>query len=74
MPFHFIVESQVYPGNPLIFKMSEDAINIGRHGGRRRNRSYEGFVQAFERLNFHLESDLWDYRKEDYENNGVRIV
>lgn len=74
MPFTFIVESQVFVGNPLIFKMSEESLNIGRVGGRRKNKIYEGFTQAFERLDYHLSCDMWNYRKEDYESYGVRIV
>lgn len=74
MPFTFIVESQVFVGNPLIFKMSEESINIGRVGGRRKNKIYEGFTQALERLDYHLSCDLWNYKKEDYENHGIRIV
>lgn len=74
MPFTFIVESQTHPGTPLIFVMSEEASMIGRQGGERKNRTYEGYTQAFNRLEFHLKNDLWDYRKEDYENNGVRII
>ena len=72
--FKFVVESQVFAGAPLIFEMSDEAINIGRIGGRRKSRIYEGFTQAFDRLSYHLETDLWDYRKEDYENKGIRQV
>ena len=72
--FKFVVESQVFAGAPLIFEMSDEAINIGRIGGRRKSRIYEGFTQAFYRLSYHLETDLWDYRKEDYENKGIRQV
>ena len=73
-PFRFIVESQKFQGAPLMFQMSDDAINIGRIGGKRKGRMYEGFTQAFERLDYHLETDLWNYRKEDYLNNGIRLV
>jgi len=72
--FKFVVESQVYVNAPLIFEMSDESINIGRIGGKRKNRTYEGFTQAFERLAYHLDTDLWDYRKEDYESKGVRLV
>ena len=54
--------------------MSEDAINIGRNGGIRNGREYEGFTQAFERLKFHNQNDSWDYRMEDYLLKGVRVV
>jgi hypothetical protein len=73
-PFSFIVESQKFQGAPLIFQMSKDALNIGKFGGIRKNRNYEGFTQAFDRLSYHLETDLWEYRKEDYISKGVRIV
>ena len=72
--FSFICDNQTYPGSPLIFRMSEDAINVGRNGGERKGRYYEGFTQAFTRLEFHNESDKWTYRMEDYKNKGVKLV
>lgn len=73
-PFRFVVENQTFYGNPLIFEMSEEALNIGRNGGVRNGRTYEGFSQAFDRLKYHTENDLWEYRKEDYIASGIRIV
>ena len=35
---------------------------------------YAGMKKAFERLDYHLSCDMWNYRKEDYENHGIRIV
>jgi hypothetical protein len=72
--FRFFVESQIHPGSPLMFDVSVETLDFGMNGGVRNGRTYEGFAQAFERLSFHLDCDLWDYRKEDYENQGVRTV
>lgn len=74
MPFRFIVESQKFPGSPLIFELSEDTLNVGKFGGLIQNRQYEGFESAIKRLSWHIETDLWDYRMEDYLNKGVRVL
>ena len=72
--FSFICDSQIHPGSPLIFQMSESAINIGRNGGERKGRTYEGFSQAMQKLDYHTRTDKWNYRMEDYENQGIKIV
>ena len=72
--FRFVVESQNHPGAPLIFEMSEEALHIATFGGKVNNRDYEGIEQAVIRLHFHKEKDLWEYRMEDYSNEGVRII
>jgi len=72
--FLFLVESQKYPGNPLIFEVDPSIINLALEGGVYKGNYYEGIYSAFDRLAFHNSTDKWDYRKEDYENNGVRRI
>jgi hypothetical protein len=72
--FRFIVESQKFPGSPLIYELSDEAMAIGKMGGVFQGKSYEGFHQAIERLIWHSENDLWAYTKEDYENDGIRVI
>jgi hypothetical protein len=72
--FRFIVESQKFPGSPLIYELSDEAMAIGKMGGVFQGKTYEGFHQAIERLMWHSENDLWAYTKEDYENDGIRVI
>jgi hypothetical protein len=72
--FIFLVESQKFPGNPLIFEIDSSIVDIGTNGGVYKGTYYEGYKQALDRLIYHVENDKWDYKMEDYENNGVRRV
>lgn len=72
--FRFIVESQKFPGSPLIYQLSDHLMSIGKTGGTYLGKDYEGFHQAIERLKWHSSNDLWEYTREDYENHGIRIV
>ena len=73
-PFRFIVENQDYPGNPLIYEMGSTLEQLGRLGGKHEYREYEGFHQALQRYDWHVKNDLWQYKMEDYINNGIRIL
>lgn len=73
-PFRFIVENQDFPGNPLIYEVSDRILSLGQFGGEYEGRKYEGFHQAVERYKWHTEQDLWSYPMEDYLNNGIRII
>lgn len=72
--FRFIVESQKYPGSPLIYEMSDHLMALGKTGGTYLGKEYEGFDQAIDRLLWHSENDMWAYTMEDYKNDGLRIV
>ena len=72
--FRFIVESQKYPGSPLIYEMSNNLMALGKTGGTYLHKEYEGFDQAIDRLKWHSANDLWAYTREDYQNDGLRIV
>lgn len=72
--FRFMVESQTSPGNPLIYEASDEILAIGKSGGKFGIREFEGFEQAIERYKWHSENDLWEYTKEDYQNNGIRCL
>lgn len=73
-PFKFVVESQKFPGKPLIYELSEEVIKIGREGGTYDGYSYEGYLNAIHRLKWHTANDQWDYTMEDYYNQGVRVI
>lgn len=72
--FRFIVESQKYPGSPLIYEMSDHLMALGKTGGTYLGKEYEGFDQAIDRLLWHSENNMWAYTREDYQNDGLRIV
>jgi len=69
--FLFLVESSKYPGNPMIFRVSNETLERGLNGGVWDNVHYDGFTQAIERYRFHSDYDLWDYRMEEYRSNGI---
>jgi hypothetical protein len=72
--FKFIVVHQTKPENPLVFKANKEIIQFGKYGGKMISKEYEGFHQAIKRLKWHTENDLWQYKMEDYLNNGVRSI
>lgn len=72
--FRFMVESQAFPGSPLIYEVNDKILEVGKSGGKVFNRDYEGFDQAIDRYLWHSTNDLWKYPKEDYENKGIRIL
>ena len=74
LPFKFVVESSKYQGSPLIFHLSEETFNIGLQGGNVEGRHYEGFEQALERLKWHLDSNIWDYTREQWEVNKTILI
>jgi hypothetical protein len=72
--FRFIVVNQTNPTTPLVFEAGPKIINFGHSGGKMISKDYEGFSQAINRLAWHTENDLWEYRREDYLNKGVRPI
>lgn len=72
--FKFIVVNQTKPENPLVFRVPDEVLKFGEVGGKKITVEYEGFKQAIDRVKWHTENDLWDYRMEDYLNNGVRDI
>ena len=66
--------AEKFPGTPLTYEVSDKTLEIGQFGGEVDGRYYEGFKQAIERYKWHTDNDLWDYRMEDYKNEGVRQI
>lgn len=74
LPFKFLVESSSYPGTPLVYQMSDYALSVGAFGGNVDGVEYKGFTQCLEQLQWHCETNIWNYTKEQYENKGLIIV
>lgn len=74
LPFKFLVESTEYPGSPLIYKMSDYALSIGKFGGPIEGKHYSGFLEAIDLLIWHTNNDVWNYTKIEYENNGIITI
>ena len=72
--FRFMVESQTSPGNPMIYEVSNEILEIGKSGGKYGVRNFEGFDQAIDRYKWHTENNLWEYSRDDYQNNGIRFL
>jgi hypothetical protein len=72
--FRFIVETQDYPGSPLIYEIDDVILAMGQFGGEYNGRQYEGFADAIKRYEWHIANDLWNYPMQDYQNKGIRII
>jgi hypothetical protein len=69
----FIVEStdEKYIGTPLIYEIGNSWLTLGSEGGVYEGKKYKGFLEALDLLEYHITSNQWDYRKEDFENEGI---
>lgn len=72
-PFKFIVINVEYPNNPLIWKMSTNdyisaKMGIAGEGGVR------GLFDILADLKWHLDNDVWDYKREVYEKDGELVT
>lgn len=71
--FKFIVGSTI-GGMPEIWKMNFNDLKTGRLGGKNLyGRTIKGFKGLIDDYKWHVENNKWDYPKEVYENNGVRL-
>ena len=68
--YNFIVISNKNLKLPLIFD-SFDYIKPALYGFEKNGRHYPGINQLMSDLEWHKENDLWEHRREIYENNGV---
>lgn len=67
---YIVVEKNLY-NNPMVFLISDEAINIGFEGGKLSNgKTYEGLKQALIRYKFAEENNAWEYPMEYYDNDG----
>lgn len=70
LPFKFIVENTKYPGTPLCFVVNSPelyAYTTYTYNGN----TYEGIKEAFDRLEWHTDHNLWGYTKEHFESDGL---
>lgn len=76
LPPQFIVtEKKGNQSNPArIFECSEKDIKCGMEGGTVRGKKYEGVLDLIEKYKWHLDSQLWDFPKEMYDNGGVTEI
>lgn len=68
----FLVCFKNNPDNPLVYDLSLDDLVSGIYGGTRNGLSYKGYMQLLDDLNWHESNDLWNYRREVYEN-GLKV-
>lgn len=72
-PFLFIVESSTNPGKPLVFKVTEELMDIGRNGKVNEftgKTLVKGYNTLFEEYKYYLNTD-WREEKVVTDNNGV---
>lgn len=71
--FRFVFSEKSCTFEPLIYQMNENDINIATYGGQRNGYPVRGIKGLLNDLKWHMENDLWEYRKAEYESNGVII-
>lgn len=72
-PFTFIV-ADIDPGvHPELFIMSEEDMYGGAHGGPGRFGYIKGYQQLVEDYKWHQENNLWEHRRQYYENGFNRL-
>lgn len=73
LPFMFIVCFSIQR-NPEVWIVSENDLRVGREGGVRQGIVYKGYEQLIEDYKWHKHTGQWKYKKEVYDNQGVRIL
>lgn len=69
--FKWMVESTVYPGTPVIYKMKESDWDKGLRGGfNKKGEKVKGLVELIADLIWYQTNNSWTYRREVIENNG----
>lgn len=71
MPFRFIVTSTVKLRRPRFFEVTQDILDIGRNGGIREGKYYEGWEALLNKYIWHSKNNIWDITQEEYEHKGI---
>ena len=73
LEFKFIVVDSKPSSNmaSIIYKTSDNDINVGLNGGYHNGKYYPGINSLIEDLRFHLETEYWELPRDVYINNGI---
>ena len=73
LPFQFIVQETNMYNPPHIFEVDEEDMFVAEYGGIVEGAGYEirGFQDLIDELEYHQETEQWEYKREIYENSGV---
>ena len=73
LPFQFVVQETNMYNSPHIFEVDDEDMFVAEYGGLVEGAGYEikGFQELMDELEYHQESDQWEYKRETYENSGV---
>lgn len=69
LPFKYIVESTTYPGSPLIYDFKQITTK-GVNGFKKDDKYYKGYIELIKELQWHYDTDLWNYSYDNYKNKG----
>lgn len=69
-PFKFLLVPKMSTNTPYIFRVSDYQITKGKKGGNVGDREHPGWEQLINDLKWHREKNIWNYRKDVYQNNG----
>lgn len=72
--FLYIAVETELVGNPMVFEVTPEAIEIGFSGGIVKNKTYEGFEHAVVRYCYAEQLNCWDYPMEYYESKGKMLI
>jgi hypothetical protein len=73
-PFLYIAVETNLVSQPMVFEVSNEALQIGFFGGIVNNKKYEGFEKAIARYQYATQNNAWDYPMEYYENGKMEIT
>ena len=68
--YQFIVISDKNLSYPLVYNPF-NYIALGLQGFEKNGKDYPGIVTLIEDYKWHKENDLWDFKRDVYENNGI---
>lgn len=69
-PMKFIVCDNVNYYNPLIYELSQQDLVDSWQGFTHRGRSYKGLIELVRDLNWHMDNNVWNMSRQNYENRG----
>jgi len=61
---------------PRLYAVGNDTLKVGKIGGWEKTGSeyIKGYYDLVRDLHWHIDNDKWDYTKDEYLNNGMKIT
>lgn len=73
LPFRFVFVEKSCTFAPMIYVLSNKDISITIGGGEYNGKPVRGIIGLLNDYKWHMETGLWEYRKQVYDDNGMMI-